>query len=116
MLTTLEGALWAALVAFWGVGDTVTTYLAVTRYGGTERNPVPRRVFDRFGVRAMVPMKALGVALIYVSWLAFRQHRALSAAALAGVAVLGFAVTAWNTYQIVAAVRRRRGRRSTKLL
>jgi len=113
VFTTAEGALWTLLVAFWGVGDTVTTYLAVTRYGGVERNPVPRRIFDRFGVRAMLPMKAVGVALIYVSWSALREYAVLSLVALAGVAALGVAVTAWNTYQILSAVRRRR---STKLL
>jgi uncharacterized membrane protein len=113
VVTTTEGVLWALLVAFWGVGDTATTYLAVTRYGGVERNPVPRRLFDRFGVRAMLPMKAVGVALIYASWRALREHAFLSLVALASVAALGFAVTAWNTYQILTA---RRRRRSTKLL
>jgi NADH:ubiquinone oxidoreductase subunit 4 (subunit M) len=61
----------------------------------------------------MLPMKAVGVALIYVSWRALREYAALSLIALASVAVLGFAVTAWNTYQILSAFRRRR---STKLL
>ena len=113
MLMTLEGALWTVLIAFWGVGDTATTYLAVTRYGGVERNPVPRYVFDRFGAGAMLPMKAVGVALIYVSWRTLREHAFVSLIALATVAVLGVAVTAWNTYQILSAVHRRR---STKLL
>lgn len=112
--TGVERILWALLVAFWGVGDTVTTYLAVTRYGGVERNPVPRRVFESFGVGAMVPMKALGVGLIYVSWRAVEGHEILSVAALSGVAALGVAVTAWNGYQIATA--RRKDARSTKLL
>jgi uncharacterized membrane protein len=115
-VSPLEGVLWLLLVAFWGVGDTVTTYLAVTRYGGVERNPVPRRVFDRFGVRAMVPMKAVGVALIYVSWRTVAENNVLSITALSGVVALGVGVTAWNTYQILSAVRRRGRGTSTKLL
>lgn len=112
--TGVERVLWALLVAFWGVGDTVTTYLAVTRYGGVERNPVPRRIFESFGVGAMVPMKALGVGLIYISWRVLEQHAVLSVVALSGVVALGVAVTAWNGYQIATA--HREGAGSTKLL
>jgi len=103
--TGVEPYLWAVLVAFWGVGDTVTTYLALTRYGGVERNPVPRRLFEAFGIWSMVPMKAVGLVVIYVSWRAIDEHGFLSVAALSAIAVLGVAVTAWNSYQILSTAR-----------
>lgn len=101
--TGAEPYLWAVLIAFWGVGDTVTTYLALTRYGGVERNPVPRRLFNEFGVWSMVPMKAVGLVIIYVSWRAIDDHSLLSLAALSLISLLGVAVTAWNSYQIATA-------------
>jgi len=98
--TELEPVLWLMLVAFWGVGDAVTTYVAVTRYGGVEKNPVPRKVFNAFGVWSMFPLKLLGLTVIYVSWLSLEGHTAMRVLALASVAALGFVVTAWNVRQV----------------
>jgi uncharacterized membrane protein len=97
---SVEPFLWALVIVFWGIGDTMTTYVAVTRYGGVEKNPVPRRAFDAFGVWSMFPLKILGLVVIYVSWRALEGELLLRVAALAVVSVLGVAVTVWNTYQI----------------
>jgi len=99
---SVEPFLWALVIVFWGVGDTMTTYVAVTRYDGVEKNPLPRRAFDAFGVWSMFPLKLLGLVVIYISWRALEGHMELRLAALAVVSVLGVAVTAWNAYQIVS--------------
>lgn len=99
---SVEPFLWAVVIVFWGVGDTMTTYVAVTRYDGVERNPLPRRAFDAFGVWSMFPLKILGLSVIYVSWLALEGHTTLRLAALGIVSVLGVAVTVWNSYQILS--------------
>lgn len=41
----LEAVLWAVAVAFYGVGDYVTTVAAASNPHAEERNPVVRRVF-----------------------------------------------------------------------
>lgn len=93
-----ETALWVVVVAFWGVGDTATTVVAVKRYGMKERNFVMRHIFERYGVWSAVPAKALGLGVMYVGWLFLEQP--LSTYVLVPVAVLGVAVTAWNTSQV----------------
>ena len=102
MAVGVEPFLWALVIVFWGVGDTMTTYVAVTRYGGVEKNPVPRRAFDAFGVWSMFPMKLIGLVVIYISWRALDGEPTLRIAALAVVSVLGVAVTVWNLYQIAS--------------
>ena len=99
---SVEPFLWALVIVFWGLGDTMTTYVAVTRYDGVEKNPLPRRAFDAFGVWSMFPLKILGLSVIYVSWLALEGHTKLRLVALGVVSVLGVAVTVWNSYQILS--------------
>ena len=98
----VEPFLWALVIVFWGVGDTMTTYVAVTRYDGVEKNPLPRRAFDAFGVWSMFPLKLLGLSVIYLSWSTLDENPTLRIAALAVVSVLGVAVTVWNSYQIAS--------------
>ena len=102
--TGVEPFLWALVIVFWGFGDTMTTYVAVKHYDGVEKNPLPRRAFDAFGVWSMFPLKLFGLAVIYLSWRALGDEPTLRIAALSVVSVLGVAVTVWNAYQILRAV------------
>lgn len=91
-------ALWFVVVAFWGLGDTATTVIAIQRYGIEERNTIMRRIFDRYGVWSAVPVKIVGLSVMYVGWLFLDSP--FSTYVLVPVAVLGVFVTAWNAGQM----------------
>lgn len=85
---------WALGVAFFGVGDLVTTALGVGAVGLAEANPVAALAIGRHGLLALAALKAVAFAGSYAVW------RVLPAPYRVGVpfglAALGVAVTAWN--------------------
>ncbi|WP_336337566.1 hypothetical protein [Haloarcula brevis] len=95
-------ALWAVAVAFFGVGDLVTTVVGYSVTGVTELSPVVKLLLERHALLALTGLKVvafLGFFAVwkYVSW-------PYSAGVPLGLALLGVAVTIWNTGVILVAV------------
>ncbi|GGM33984.1 hypothetical protein GCM10009006_14330 [Haloarcula argentinensis] len=95
-------ALWAVAVAFFGVGDLVTTLVGYSITGVTELSPVVKLLLERHALLVLTGLKAVvfvGFFAIwkYVSW-------PYSIGVPLGLALLGVAVTAWNTGIILTAV------------
>jgi hypothetical protein len=95
-------ALWAVAVAFFGVGDLVTTLVGYSITGVTELSPVVRLLLER---HAMLALTGLKVA-VFVGFLTVWKYvsRPYSIGVPLGLAVLGVAVTAWNTGIILTAL------------
>ena len=95
-------ALWAVAVAFFGVGDLVTTLVGYSVTGVTELSPVIKILLERHALLALTGLKAVvfvGFFAVwkYVSW-------PYSVGVPLGLALLGVAVTIWNTGIILVAV------------
>jgi len=103
-----DAALWLVVVAFWGLGDTATTVVAVQRYGIEERNTIMRRVFERYGVWSAVPAKVVGLSVMYMGW--WFLESPFSTYVLVPIAALGVVVTAWNARQVWRVADHQRGR------
>ncbi|MDS0221819.1 hypothetical protein NDI54_10720 [Haloarcula sp. S1AR25-5A] len=95
-------ALWAVAVVFFGVGDLVTTFVGYSITGVTELSPVVKLLLEQHAFVALTGLKAavfVGFFAIwkYVSW-------PYSIGVPLGLAILGVAVTVWNTGVIFVAV------------
>jgi hypothetical protein len=95
-------ALWAVAVAFFGVGDLVTTLVGYSITGVTELSPVVKVLLEQHALLVLTGLKAaafVGFFAIwkYVSW-------PYSIGVPLGLALLGVAVTAWNTGIILTAL------------
>ena len=75
------------------IGDVVTTEHLLNR-GGSELNPVMKRLFIKFGMHNVLVVKALLVLTISIL---VSKYQPIALLAIAGLYV---AVVAWNTYQI----------------
>lgn len=95
-LSTMEVAWWVAAVFAYGVGDYVTTVVAVRRYAVVEANPVVRRLLSRhpgpvgFGV-----LKLATLAVCYLGFLAIADTT-LGIGIPVALTALGVAVTLSN--------------------
>jgi hypothetical protein len=96
VLSMTEFGWWVAAVLCYGVGDYVTTVVAVRRYSVVEANPVVRRLLSRhpgpvgFGV-----LKLATLAVCYLGFLAIADT-ALAVGIPVALTVLGVAVTLSN--------------------
>lgn len=91
--------LWALAVAFYGVGDLLTTLIGL--YGGraTETGVVAAALVEGYGIAAVVPLKLGSLLLFYLLWrVAPRPH---AVGVPLGLAVLGGALTAWNAFVLL---------------
>ncbi|EMA00727.1 hypothetical protein SAMN05443574_101149 [Haloarcula vallismortis] len=95
-------ALWAVAVAFFGVGDLVTTLVGYSITGVTELSPVVKLLLEQ---RAMLVLTGLKAA-VFVGFFAIWKWISwpYSIGIPLGLALLGVAVTAWNTGIILTAV------------
>lgn len=94
--------LWAAVVAFFVVGDLVTTVVGLTMTGLSEGGPLAAVVYERYGVGALVLMKPVAVAAFYLLWRVVPSpHDVGVPIALAAVGVLA---TAWNSLLLSGAL------------
>lgn len=90
-----ERALWIVAIAFFGVGDLVTTVVGLRLQQIAEVGPYVDVVIQAHGVPAMVGLKLLVFVLCWSLWrLVPPPHRV---GVPLGLAVLGVLVTLWNT-------------------
>lgn len=95
-------ALWVVAVAFFGVGDLVTTLIGYSITGVTEASPLVKLLLEQ---HALLALSGLKVA-VFVGFLAVWKYipRPHSIGVPLGLAVLGVVVTVWNTGIILTAV------------
>lgn len=92
---------WALAVAFYGVGDLLTTLVGL--YGGraTETGVVAAALVEGYGIQAVIPLKVGSLVLFYLLWrVAPRPH---AVGVPLGLAALGGALTAWNAFVLFGA-------------
>jgi hypothetical protein len=93
-LQRLQPALWVVAIAFYGVGDLVTTAIGLRISGIVEAGPLVGPLVDRYGVVSLFVLKLGTLAASYGIWqLIPTPHRT---GVPLGLAVLGVAVTGWN--------------------
>jgi hypothetical protein len=95
-------ALWIVAVAFFGVGDLVTTFVGYSIAGVTELSPVVKLLLKQHALLALTGLKAA----VFVGFFAIWKHVSwpYSVGVPLGLALLGVAVTVWNTGIILVAV------------
>ena len=102
VLLDSERFLWLVAVAFFGIGDLVTTAIGLQLQYVVEVGPVVGDVIRIYGATAMVWLKVLVFALCYVLWRVVpAPHRV---GVPLGLAVLGVLVTLWNLVVLGMAV------------
>lgn len=91
----LQPELWVVAVAFYGVGDLVTTVIGIRMSGVVEIGPVAGPMLAEYGVEGLLVLKILTIAGGYGVWqLLPAPHRT---GVPLGLAVVGMGVTGWNT-------------------
>ncbi|MDR5672513.1 hypothetical protein RH858_05030 [Halalkaliarchaeum sp. AArc-GB] len=94
VLVDSEWLLWLVAVAFFGIGDLVTTAIGLQLQYVVEVGPVVGEVIKIYGATAMVWLKVLVFVLCYGLWrIVPEPHRV---GVPLGLAVLGVLVTLWN--------------------
>jgi hypothetical protein len=89
-----ETRLWAVAVAFFGIGDLVTTTVGLSIAGVYEAGVVSGFLVEQYGLVSMVAVKLALLALFYLLWrLTPRPHRV---GVPLGLALLGVIVVWWN--------------------
>lgn len=86
--------LWIVAVAFFGVGDVLTTFLGLTAGHLVEVGPLAGPVIDQFGLGALLVLKVAAFGFCYLLW---RRTPSPSAVGVPlGLATFGVLVTGWN--------------------
>lgn len=93
--------LWLAAVAFFGVGDVLTTSIGLEVSGVREAGPVTGALIETYGLPSMVAAKTGIICGCYALW-AFAPRPSRVGIPL-GLAVLGIAVVWWNLLVIALA-------------
>lgn len=97
-----ETRLWGIAIAFFGVGDVVTTSLGLRLDGVSEAGVVTSILLEQYGLVSMLAVKIAMFTVFYFVWLSTpRPHRA---GVPLGLAVLGVIVVWWNLFVNVAAI------------
>lgn len=96
-------ALWGLAVAFYGVGDLLTTLVGLHGGRAAEAGVVASALVEGYGTAAVVPLKLGSLVLLYLLWRAVpRPH---SVGVPLGLAALGLLLTAWNALVLLGLAR-----------
>ena len=99
-LRAMESWLWVVAVVFYGVGDSVTTYVGLNSSDVAEAGPVAVHLLDGGGIGALVVLK---LALFVTCFGVWRVARTPGRIAIPlALAVTGLLVTTWNAAVIVS--------------
>lgn len=101
-LPDLAPALWLVAIAFFGVGDLVTTLVGYNITGVTELSPVIKLLLEQHALSLLTGLKVAVFVGFFLVWK--RLDKPHSIGVPLGLAVLGVAVTLWNTGIILTAV------------
>lgn len=95
-----ERLLWLAALAFYGIGDSVTTLVGLAAGEVAEAGPVAGTVIDGVGTPGFLALKLVTLCGFYGLWSILRT--AGRVAVPLALAVVGVVVTTWNVVVIVA--------------
>lgn len=98
-LSTLQPALWLVALAFYGVGDTVTTGLGLRAAHAEEVGPLALIAIDAAGLPGLVVLKLVFLGLAFGVWAVL--DRPSRVAIPLAIAVAGIGVTTWNLFVLV---------------
>lgn len=91
---TLKRRLWLVAVAFYGVGDTVTTFVGLQHGQIAEVGPLAASLIGRHSIGGLLALKLVTFGVAYAVWRTIRTP-SRNAIPLA-LAVVGVVVTLWN--------------------
>ncbi len=94
--------LWIAAILFYGVGDTVTTFLGLSVGSIAEVGPIARPLIESYGRPALLGIKAVVFPGFYLLWRVLRTPGRV--AVPFALALVGAIVTVWNLLVIAIAV------------
>lgn len=89
-----QSSLWLIAIAFFGIGDVVTTSVGLGAAAVHEAGPLTSVVLDHYGHAAMVVVKLLVLGGFYGLWKLAPGHYRVGVPL--GLAVLGVTVVWWN--------------------
>lgn len=93
-LQSAETRLWGVAVAFFGVGDVVTTSFGLRMDGVYEAGAVTGVLLEQYGLASMLVVKIALLTVFYLLWRSTaRPHRV---GVPLGLAILGVIVVWWN--------------------
>lgn len=93
--------LWGVTIVFFVFGDLLTTSVGLLGGGVAEVGPLVGPLLDRFGLLAMIPLKALAVGTCYGLWKVIPEPHSIGVPL--GLATFGVLVTGWNTFVLFVA-------------
>lgn len=101
-LQVAETRLWGMAVAFFGVGDVVTTAVGLRTAGVYEAGIVTGILLEQYGLFSMLAVKIALLAVFFLLWRSTaRPHRV---GVPLGLTLLGVVVVWWNLSVQVAAI------------
>lgn len=95
VLHAYSSRFWLLTVAFFVVGDILTTGIGLQAGGVAEVGPLVGPILDRYGLLAMFPLKFAAIGVCYVLWRMTPDPYAVGVPL--GLASFGVLVTSWNT-------------------
>lgn len=98
--TNLPVNLWILAFATYGIGDFLTTIIGLSTGHLVEVSPIVIPVMERFGLAAMVGLKAAVFGITGLIWWYTPYPDSLGVPI--GLSVMGILVTVWNTYLIMS--------------
>jgi len=98
----VDAHLWLVAVAFFGVGDLVTTTIGYSVAGVVELSPVVALLLEQRALVGLTILKTAVIAAFFAIWKYASWPYSLGIPL--GLSILGVAVTLWNTGIILVAV------------
>ena len=84
------------------LGDVVTTYVGITRFGLAESTPFVISAIEQFGLLAgLVSTKLLAVGVVVLVAIPFRRYRDCAASLMLGILGLGYGYAAVHNIQLI---------------
>ncbi|MEF8877823.1 MAG: hypothetical protein V5A60_14000 [Haloarculaceae archaeon] len=87
--------LWGLAVAFYGLGDLLTTVVGLVSGRAVEAAPVASVLVAQYGPAVVLPLKLASFLLFYLVWRAVPEPHSVGVPL--GLALLGVLLTGWNT-------------------
>ena len=93
--------LWALAVAFFVIGDLLTTSIGVSSGQVAEVGPLGDPIVSRYGLPGMVALKLVVVGLSYLAWRLIPAPDRIGIPL--GLLFVGVLVTVWNFFVVLSA-------------
>ncbi len=101
-MTTWERRCWILALLFYGIGDTVTTLVGLSTGGAAEIGPLAGPAMEHYGSAGLLGIKIVIFGLFWFVWTVIDSPG--RAAVPLALALVGVAVTIWNSLVIITAM------------